>query len=145
MTSTNIHSNYLTVIHGNTVFYLYRFTTVAWTYSHTQLVLLIYYMHFIKAWGPLSHVPFSLKVTYPGHKTVHQAVRVPYGPAAFSALECNFCLQKSDYGSAFVPPPPSCSTPALEHSESGSDTLLPGVFTMLTLLLLQRLLDWGST
>ncbi|KAI2665321.1 Carboxypeptidase M [Labeo rohita] len=75
------------------------------------------------------------------HKTVHQAVRVPYGPAAFSALECNFCLQKSDYGSAFVPPPPSCSTPALEHSESGSDTLLPGVFTMLTLLLLQRLLD----
>ncbi|KAL0195830.1 hypothetical protein M9458_009402, partial [Cirrhinus mrigala] len=80
-------------------------------------------------------------VTHPEHKTLSQTVRVPYGPEAFSALVRNFSLQKSDYGSTLTPLPPSCSTPRLENAESDSDTLLPGVFTTLTLLVLQTLLS----
>ncbi|XP_016394180.1 carboxypeptidase M-like isoform X1 [Sinocyclocheilus rhinocerous] len=84
---------------------------------------------------------YTIKVTYPGHKTLTHTIRVPYGPDAFSALTHNVLLQHSDYSSTATQLPQSCTTPDLGIQESDSATLLPpSVFTALTLFLLQRLL-----
>ncbi|XP_016313983.1 carboxypeptidase M-like isoform X1 [Sinocyclocheilus anshuiensis] len=83
---------------------------------------------------------YTIKVTYPGHKTLTRTIPVPYGPDAFSALTHNFLLQTSDYSSTATQLPQSCTTPDLGIQESDSATLLPSVFTALTLFLLQTLL-----
>lgn len=83
---------------------------------------------------------YTIKVTYPGHKTLTQTVQVPYGPDKFSALTHNFLLQNGDYSSTATQLPQSCTTSELRIPESDSATLLPSVFTTLTLFFLQRLL-----
>lgn len=86
------------------------------------------------------YVASYLQVTYPGHKTLTQTVQVPYGPDTFSALTHNVLLQNGDYSSTATQLPQSCTTSDLGIQESDSATLLPSVFTTLTLFLLQRLL-----
>lgn len=65
-----------------------------------------------------------LQVTYPGHKTLTQSIKVPYGPDSFSALTHDFLLQQSDNSSAGTAQPQPCTT----------------AITTLTLFILQRLL-----
>ncbi|XP_016114193.1 carboxypeptidase M-like isoform X1 [Sinocyclocheilus grahami] len=83
---------------------------------------------------------YTIKVTYPGHKTLTQTLPVPYGPDAFSALAHNFLLQNSDYSSTATQLPQSCTIPDVGIQESDAAPLLPTVFTALTAFLLQTLL-----
>lgn len=63
---------------------------------------------------------YTITVTYPGHNTLKQTIKVPYGPDSFSALTHNFLLNSS----TGTPRPQSCTT----------------VITTLTLFILRRLL-----
>ncbi|XP_048013345.1 carboxypeptidase M isoform X1 [Megalobrama amblycephala] len=89
---------------------------------------------------------YTITVTYPGHKTLTQTIKVPYGPDSFSALTHDFLLQQSDKSSTVSPSPQYCTTPHLENTATGlmmnnSTPLLPSVITALTLFILQRLLQ----
>ncbi|XP_056103490.1 carboxypeptidase M isoform X1 [Rhinichthys klamathensis goyatoka] len=68
---------------------------------------------------------YTITVTHPGHKTLTQSIKVPYGPDSFSALTHNFLLQQSDNSTTGTAQPQSCTN----------------AITTLTLFILQRLLS----
>ncbi|KAG1953018.1 carboxypeptidase M [Pimephales promelas] len=69
---------------------------------------------------------YTITVTHPGHETLTQRIKVPYGPDSFSALTHNFILrQKDNISTGAAPSPQSCTN----------------AITTLTLFILQRLLS----